>query len=121
MAIPYEENGGLPLYQKNNMAPSAPSLGVQHSDPGRLGDDFGSTLFSVPGNPSKSIMGGDNRADMGKTAPPGNPPVGQPFSNQYDWPGDNPLFCVEHNPSPDELKSMFRGGSDRCGVDGSSY
>lgn len=117
-STPYEENGGIPTQNKNFEAPGAHSLGVGSNVSGYLGDDFGDDLFCVPGNPDRSILGGDNRTDLGLHTVAGNPPAGSTFSRQYDWPGDSPLFAVEHNTTPDTLKSMFRGGSDALTFDG---
>lgn len=76
---------------------------------GKLGNPNPSDPNLIPGNPSKSMLGGDNRMDLGRMAVPGNLPVGF-MPHDFARKGDD-LYCVEGNISPDQLKSMMRGGA----------
>jgi hypothetical protein len=92
---------------------------VQTSESGTVGDDMGDDLFSPANNPPKSMLGGDNRQDLGLFAVRGNPPPeGALPHDSYDWPGDYPLFKPDNNATRDDVKSWFRGGSDTLGMDG---
>lgn len=87
---------------------------------GNLGDDMGDDAdwYAVEGNPSKGMLGGDNSAGDTPFAIAGNPAPGAVMDHNYGWPGDSPLYNVNGNPSRDEIKSLFRGGSDAIGMDG---
>lgn len=66
-----------------------------------------SPAFAAPGNPDKSILGGDNDPTPPKFAAPGNGRVGLP-SAAGDSLGDK--HCTPYAPTADEVRSMFRGG-----------
>jgi hypothetical protein len=67
-----------------------------------------SPAFAAPGNPDKSILGGDNSQNPSPAfAAPGNGSVGLP-SAAGDPMGEP--RCVPYAPTPDEVKSMFGGG-----------
>ena len=70
-----------------------------------LGDP-GDKPHHIPGNPSPSMLGGDNRADLGKNHIPGNEAPGLP---KGFWAGDEPCFVVEGAPTPEKVRSMFAG------------
>jgi hypothetical protein len=70
-----------------------------------LGDP-GDKPNEIRGNPPKSMLGGDNRTDLGRNVITKNAPK---MPHDYDDKGDDP-FCVPGSPSPDEVRSMFRGG-----------
>jgi len=74
--------------------------------------------FAPPGNPDKGMLGGDNRADLGRMAVAGNPAPEAAMDHDYGWQGDSPLFKVEGDPARTELKAWMRGGSDELGMDG---
>lgn len=73
-----------------------------------LGDP-GDKPHHIPGNPSPSMLGGDNRTDLGKNVIPGSP-SNTPMPHNYGDKGDTP-FCVPGSPSPDEVRSKFSGSS----------
>lgn len=66
-----------------------------------------SPAFAAPGNPDKSILGGDNDPTPPPFAAPGNGDGGLP-SAAGDPMGEP--RCVPYAPTPDDVKSMFRGG-----------
>lgn len=71
-----------------------------------LGDP-GDKPNQICGNPSKGILGGDNRTDLGRNRiTKGDVGMG----NDYGDKGDEP-FNVPGSPTPDEVRSMFRGGN----------
>lgn len=72
-----------------------------------MGEANPSPAFAAPGNPDKSILGGDNSCCPPAFAAPGNGKVGLPSS--AGDPGDE-TFCVPYAPTADEVRSMFRGG-----------
>lgn len=100
-----------------------PSTSTAHSVSSQgdgLGNDMGddSDWFAPHGNPDKGMLGGDNRTDLGLMAVMGNPAPGAVMSHDYGWQGDKPLFASGGNCTREELKSYFRGGSDKLGMDG---
>lgn len=82
---------------------------------GKLGDPNPSDPNIIEGNPSKSILGGDNRHDLGRNQISGNPAPGAVMDRNYGWPGDDP-HMIEGNITPEQLKSMTRSGSDAGGA-----
>jgi hypothetical protein len=66
-----------------------------------------SPAFAAPGNPDKSILGGDNNCCPPNFAAPGNGSAKLP-SSAGDPLGDK--RCVPYQPTADEVRSMFRGG-----------
>lgn len=81
---------------------------------GKLGDPNPSDPNHIPGNPSKSILGGDNRGDLGQNKIPGN--LDKNFMpKDYGRKGDD-LHCIEGSMTPQQLKSMTRGGDSPGGA-----
>lgn len=65
-----------------------------------------SPAFTAPGNPDKSILGGDNDPSPPKFAPPGNGSGSMPDCS--DDTGGTPR-CAPYAPTPEDVKRMFRG------------
>jgi hypothetical protein len=84
---------------------------------GLLGDP-GDTPHVIPGNPDKSMLGGEGSPSLGNFSVPGNPDPGAVMPGDPGWPGDSPEFCSPGNPDAAAVKSMFRGGSDALTMDG---
>lgn len=98
---------------------SAPSTSTAHGmASGRLGDDMAHELHVIAGNPDKSMLGGDNRTDLGLHAIAGNPAPQAVTAGDPGWTGCLPLRCIEGNPDASELKGWMRGGSDALTMDG---
>ena len=81
---------------------------------GKLGDPNPSDPNIIPGNPPKSILGGDNRKDLGRNRIPGNPDTNV-IPHDYGRKGDD-RHLVEGNITPEQLKSMMRGGDSPGGA-----
>ena len=83
----------------------------------KLGWPGDSPLYAVPGNPDKSMLGGDNSSGETPVHLPCNPDPGGVIPSSAGDPGDT-KYGVRGNPSPEELKRMFRDGSDALPIPG---
>lgn len=96
--------------EHNDEPPRSDSNRAMGNESGSIGVANPSPAFAPEHNPSKSILGGDNRTDLGPMAVYGNPEPGAVMGSG-DSIAELGLQDVENNPGRDQVARWFRGGS----------